>query len=195
MKNLDIPYFSQLDNKYDPYAACNVTSLAMCLDYYGIEPPPYLQLEDHLFLKAADKQLNRFSPQGLKQLAESFEGIKNHLTTTGTLQDIRDSIDKGWPVIVHGYFTSPGHIIVIRGYSPHGFFVNDPYGEIMGLSYYDTSKSGKNLHYSNALIAAACDSWCYAQAQQRYPMSSHEAESCNSLWIHRIEGMANSLLE
>ena len=84
---------------------------------------------------------------------------------------------------------------MIRGYTNEGFIVNDPYGEIMGLSHYNTNKTGENLHYSNSLIAAACDSWCYAQAKQRYPMSSHEAEGCNSLWIHRIEGMTNSLLE
>ncbi|MGB3533523.1 MAG: C39 family peptidase [Microcoleaceae cyanobacterium] len=188
MNVLDVPHFSQLDNKYDPFAACNVTSLAMCLAYYKVSQPHYIQLEDYLLQRATNNGWNRFTTTGIKQLAESFEGIKNHLTEQGTLQDIRNSIDTGWPVVVHGFFTEPGHIIVIRGYTKEGFLVNDPYGEIMGLSYYDTSKSGENLHYSNGLIAAACDSWCYGQARARYPMSDNEAERCTSLWIHRIEG-------
>lgn len=194
VKVLKVPYFSQLDNKYEPYAACNVTSLAMCLSFWGVESPAYMQLEDYLLQMAMDEGLNRFSVAGIKALAESFEGITDHVTEQGTLQDIRDSIDKRWPVILHGYFTAPGHIIVVRGYTREGFIVNDPYGEIMGLNYYNTNKSGENLHYSNGLIAAACDSWCYAQAKQRYPMSNSEAERCKSLWLHRIEGTANHLL-
>ncbi len=195
VKVLDVPYYSQLDNKYEPYAACNVTSLAMCLSYWEINHPEYMQLEDYLLQMAVDQGLNRFTVAGIKALAELFEGIKDHITEQGTLQDIRDSIDKGWPVIVHGYFTQPGHIIVIRGYTKEGFIVNDPYGEIMGLSYYDTNKTGEKLHYSNGLIAAACDSWCYAQAKQRYPMSNSEAKRCNSLWIHRIEWTDDHLLK
>ena len=30
-----VPYFSQVDNKFKPYTACNVTSLAMCLVVLG----------------------------------------------------------------------------------------------------------------------------------------------------------------
>jgi uncharacterized protein YvpB len=195
IKTLDVPYYSQLDNKYEPYTACNVTSLAMCLSYWEIESPEYMQLEDALLQMAVDNGLNRFTVAGIKTLAESFEGIIDHVTEQGTLQDIRDSIDQGWPMILHGYFTPPGHIIVIRGYTREGFIVNDPYGEIVGLSHYDTNKSGASLHYSNGLIAAACDSWCHAQAKQRYPMSSREAERCNSLWLHRIEGPSDHLLK
>ena len=188
MTVLNVPHLTQLDNVYEPYASCNVTSLAMCLIYWGIEFPKYMQPEDFLLQRAVDQGLNRFTVTGIKQLAESFKSITDNVTEQGTLQDIRDSIDKGWPVILHGFFTSPGHIIVVAGYTEDGFIVNDPYGEIMGLSRYDTSKSGKRLHYSNSLIAAACDSWCYAQAQQRYPMTNAEAQNCSSMWIHRIQG-------
>lgn len=195
VKSLDVPYYSQLDNKFDPYTACNVTSLAMCLSYYKIKPPDYMQLEDYLFQRAADRGWSRFTPEGIKKLAESFKGIKNHLTTAGTLQNIRESINKGWPVIIHGFFTAPGHIIVIVGYTDDGFIVHDPYGEIMGLKHYRTDIIGSFLHYSNSLIAAACDSWCWGQAKQRYPMSNSEAELCNSMWIHRIECVAKPLLK
>ncbi len=63
---LNLPYCSQLYNKYEPYAACNVTSLAMCLSYFGVTSPSYMQLEDMLLQKAVNLGLNRFPPQGLK---------------------------------------------------------------------------------------------------------------------------------
>ena len=192
---LNVPYYSQLDNKYEPYTACNVTSLAMCLSCFGVTSPSYIQLEDMLLQKAVNLGLNRFTPQGLKALAESYTTIGDRLMLNGNLQAIRDSIDNGYPVIIHGYFTSPGHIIVICGYTEEGFIVNDPYGEIMGLDHYNTNKSGERIHYSNGLIAAACDSWCYAMAKQRYPMGSREAESCNSMWIHRIDNFLESPLK
>jgi hypothetical protein len=34
--NLPIPWFSQLDNYFQPKKTCNVTSVAMCLYYFGI---------------------------------------------------------------------------------------------------------------------------------------------------------------
>jgi len=58
-------------------------------------------------------------------------------------------------VIVHGYFTSFGYIVVIRGYDDTGFLVNDPYGEWFSTGY-DNSRSGERLHYSHDLIARTC---------------------------------------
>lgn len=186
MKNLNVPYYSQLNNKYDPYAACNVTSLAMCLSYWKVKRPNYLQLEDYLFERAVNREWNRFTTWGIKALAESFEGVKDDLTERGTLDDIRKAIDKGYPCIIHGFFTEPGHIVVVRGYTEAGFWINDPYGEPTGLSGYDTKKSGANLHFSNGLVAAACDSWCIGEARRRYPMKDKEAEKADSIWLHRI---------
>ncbi len=167
----------------------------MCLSDFGVTSPNYMQLEDVLLQKAVNLGLNRFTPKGLKVLAEGYEEIFDHLILNGSLPAIKNSINDGHPVIIHGYFTAPGHIIVICGYTEEGFIVNDPYGEIMGLDHYNTNQSGERLHYSNSLIAAACESWCYAMAKQRYPMSSREAESFNSMWVHRIEGSDEHLLK
>jgi uncharacterized protein YvpB len=86
----------------------------------------------------------------------------------GRQSDIRKAIAEGRPCIIHGYFTSFGHIVVVRGYDQNRFFVNDPYGEWTS-SGYRNDRSGQNLYYSNALIQAKCS-----------------PESENYLWIHRL---------
>ena len=73
----------------------------------------------------------------------------------GTYKDVYTAIDNDHPVVIHGYFTRSGHIVVIRGYDDRGFYVNDPYGEYFADGY-DTNKRGENLHYSNQLIAMTC---------------------------------------
>jgi hypothetical protein len=50
---LDLPYLSQLDNYENPTGSCNVTSMAMCFRYFGVERDPnysrFSQLEDELY--------------------------------------------------------------------------------------------------------------------------------------------------
>lgn len=186
MRTLKVPYYSQLNNAHDPYGSCNVTSLAMCLAYLQIPHPSYLQFEDYLYQRAVNRGWNRFTPEGLRNLAESFPEVQDDLTREGKLQDIRDAIDQDQPCIVHGFFTEPGHIVVICGYTDQGFIVNDPYGEPRGLQGYNTNASGRLLHFSSGLVAAACDSWCIGEARQRYPMASEEAEKVDSIWLHRL---------
>ncbi|NEP46497.1 MAG: hypothetical protein F6K35_47805 [Okeania sp. SIO2H7] len=131
MKNLDVPYRNQLNNEYQPLSTCNVTSVAMCLKYRGIvgdgSKP---QLEDQIFQRAQNIGADIHSPEGIKRIVESYDRI-DVLNIEGTLADVRKSIDKDAPVIIHGFFTDPGHIIVITGYSfeDEEVFVRDPYGE------------------------------------------------------------------
>jgi len=153
-KFLDVPYFSQLDNEINPSGACNVTSCAMTAYYKGIRGNGEGQLEDQMYLRCEQRGWSRHDPAGLKLLLESYNLIDD-LRYNGTFADVRNAIDNGRPVIVHGYFTRSGHIVVIRGYDSSGFYVNDPYGEYY-YSGYDTTVTGENLHYSKELIARTC---------------------------------------
>ena len=190
----DVPYFSQLDNKFEPYTACNVTSLAMCLWYSGIRGRgSQRQLEDELYIRAVDNGWNRFTTLGLKGLAESFNGIQDELTEKGTLKDIREAIDEEKLCIIHGFFTAPGHIMVIKGYTDSGFIVNDPYGEWYPWRYdknepRGNNKKGEDLEYSKRAITSCCDSWSLGEAKIRYSsMSNSQAEKeANTIWLHRI---------
>ena len=56
---LNVPWFSQLDNQLNPHGACNVTSVAMCLSYFGLPSPSGWQLEDEFYQCCEDNDLQQ----------------------------------------------------------------------------------------------------------------------------------------
>lgn len=158
--NLPVPYFSQLDNQLNPYGSCNVTSVAMTMAYLGIVGDGNGQLEDQLNQWLKDRGLSRHDPLELDQLFQ-WKKVPNRFTFTGTWDEVQAHLDAGKPVIVHGYFTSFGHIIVIRGYRTDSegrvvsWIVNDPYGEWFE-SGYRTDMPGEGLEYSHGLMDKVC---------------------------------------
>jgi uncharacterized protein YvpB len=161
---LNVPYKMQLDNKFEPYSICNVTSLAMCLEYYHaglvstfsglVRENKNVQLEDELYQYMSDEGLNKHYPEHLAQVARDY-GIKDDFTVRGTFDRCKRHLNEGNPCVIHGYFTQPGHIIVLVGYDSSGFIVHDPYGEWFSTGY-RTDLSGKYLHYSFDLIQKTC---------------------------------------
>jgi uncharacterized protein YvpB len=167
---LNVQWFSQLDNFHEPYGTCNVTSVAMCLEYFGIKSQyPNQQLEDELFLYCQDQGYDRHSPEDLAQLVRDY-GCQDDFQYKAKWQDVKTWLSKGYPAIVHGYFTPSGHIIVITGFNAQGWIVNDPYGEWFD-SGYDTNASGAGLIYSYEMMDLRCG-----------PNSTPPGE----LWIHYI---------
>lgn len=167
-KRLNIPYKSQLDNYLNPRGACNVTSYAMIMAYLQVRGRTGVrQLEDELYEYMQQRGLSRWDPFDLAQMGRAY-GLRVDFTMRARLIDIRKAIAEGYGCIIHGYFTSFGHILVVRGYDQRGFFVNDPFGEWFS-SGYRNDLSGENLHYSNQLIKSKC---------------SPEGE--NYIWLHRI---------
>ncbi|MGL5062853.1 MAG: glycoside hydrolase family protein [Microcoleus sp.] len=164
---LPVAYKSQMDNENNPTGSCNVTSSAMCLEYWGIKSPNSRQLEDLLYEWLRENGLSRHDPNHIKQAIEHF-GCKDDFTTRATIPEIKKALDNGIPVIVHGYFTSFGHIIVLIGYSEKGFIVLDPYGEWTAGGYDRNEPSkpnkGERIVYSYGLIERTClpDGGCWA---------------------------------
>ena len=151
----NFPYLSQRDNRRNPSGSCNVTSIAMCLKYLGIVGNGEGQLEDQLYLRCEQMGFSRHDPLGLHDLVESFKGIKDDYTRSGTLEKIRISIAENRSVVLHGYFTPFGHILAVKGYDERGLIVNDPWGEYFADGY-DTTANGEGLHYSWGLISRVC---------------------------------------
>lgn len=152
---LGIPYRSQMDNLNNPTGACNVTSIAMCLDFLRIPRRRRTgQFEDELYEYAIAKGYSRWDPYDLAKIVRDY-GAQDYFTENATIDDVQDWLASGNPAVIHGYFTSFGHIIVAAGYDSEGLFVHDPYGEWFPTGY-DTTVSGAYLHYSYRLIRSVC---------------------------------------
>jgi uncharacterized protein YvpB len=164
---LDIAYKSQTDNVNNPSGSCNVTSSAICLEYWGIKGSGSGQLEDELYKWLESEGLSRHDPNHLK-IAIEYYGCQDHFTTRATIPEIKKAIDGGTPVIVHGYFTTFGHIIVLIGYNDKGFICHDPWGEWTSSGYDRNNASnpikGKGILYTYGLIERTClpDGGCWA---------------------------------
>lgn len=152
---LAVPYKSQLDNWHNPTGACNVTSLAMCLEYLGAERKTSIgQFEDELYRYMEERGLSRHSPYDLAETVRAY-GCSDRFESNATIDAVREWLRAGNPAVTHGYFTSFGHIIAIVGYDDAGLIVHDPYGEWFPGGY-RTELSGAFLHYSYNLIARTC---------------------------------------
>ncbi|MCC3409385.1 MAG: C39 family peptidase [Microcoleus sp. PH2017_10_PVI_O_A] len=152
---LQIPYRSQLDNLHNPTGSCNVTSIAMCLNFLKVPRRQNAgQYEDELYQYAIDQGYSRHDPQDLAKIVRDYGGTDN-FTSWGTIERCKKHLASGNPCVIHGYFTSFGHIIVLAGFDEEGFIVHDPYGEWFP-SGYRTDLSGEFLHYSYKLIKRTC---------------------------------------
>ncbi|HEY9752453.1 MAG TPA: C39 family peptidase [Coleofasciculaceae cyanobacterium] len=167
-KKLGIPYLSQRDNVRNPGGSCNVTSIAMCLRWAGYDQPVSGQLEDVLYNYAIDNGLSRHDGYDLATLFNSFAQkarltYRDDFTTRASMGQIKRQLTNGFPVVIHGYFTRSGHIIVATGFDDDAYdgagalVVNDPWGEWHSWGY-DTSinVSGKGLLYSYGMIERLC---------------------------------------
>ncbi len=151
----NFPYKPQTDNVYNPTGSCNVTSVAMCLSYYNApRRRNYGQFEDELYQYTLRKGYSRWSPYDLAKIVRDY-GCKDYFTQKGTLEDLKDWLAEGKPTIIHGYFTSFGHIMPVVGYDDDGLIVHDPFGEWFPTGY-RTDLSGAYLRYSYRLIRQTC---------------------------------------
>jgi len=120
--SLDVPYFYQYDNANEPGSTCGITSAAMLVDTFE----PGSVTPDSLYRTYGKAQGQ--SPDGLAALYAE-EGLAADWTYTGTRAEIRAHLDAGRPVVVHGWWTTAGHVTVIVGYSDDAWIVNDPAGD------------------------------------------------------------------
>lgn len=122
-----VPYFYQYDNTLHPGSSCQNTSIAMVLSYLGWEGVP----DDITEEWGKDYAQEPYNLQYLFNTLSNEHWLRGVLwtTTEGTLEDFRRSADQQDIMIVHGYFTSYGHVVVVTGRDSDGnYIVNDPAG-------------------------------------------------------------------
>lgn len=171
-----VPYWSQLQNAYDPYGTCSITSLAMVTDYYGLTNPTSLgkRTPDYLYERFTVLQDVPSLAWGFNTIAqEAGSPVRDYGVTDGTFAELQQRASQGKPTIVHGWFTSPGHIMVVTGYDGTHYTVNDPFGKwnLQKWGSYDTSVSGKGQRYPKAAF--------------EYAINDNGAG--NDLWLHIFE--------
>lgn len=154
-KKLKVKFKNQLDNKFNPYGSCNVTSIAMCLDYLGIKGDnSHPQLEDQLYQIMINKGWSRHNPYDLATLVR-YKGKNDHFNEHASIQSVKDSINNNRPTVIHGWFTASGHIIECHGYNEKGLICHDPYGNY--LDHYQTEViKGKDILYTYEMITQVC---------------------------------------
>ncbi|MGK7918751.1 MAG: C39 family peptidase [Trichodesmium sp.] len=177
MKRLNVPYFPQAINNINPVSSSVIACLAMCLKYRGIyKGDDDSQFQNRIYQRAEMFGLSDFSPESTERLCETYKVAAN-FTCRGSVAEIKESIDKRKPVIIHTFFTELGHCIVITGYNDGFFFVHIPGGELLEKTnepgwYFKSSISGdirgENLCYSELLIKSLCSAKDYREAKSLY---------------------------
>lgn len=158
---LNVPYQSQLDNVENPFGSCNVTSISMCLEYFGVQGKNSNErLEDELQDYCNAHGMDRHAPADLAKLVQLY-GCRDDFKTNTTTDEVKQWLLKGNPVVTHGYFTSSGHVVCIIGYNDKGFVIHDPYGEWTPTGYDRNDPSGndtkgKAVTYSYDMMRQTC---------------------------------------
>jgi len=149
-------YHTQRNNKLKPFSACNITSLNMVFDYFGINKytdddvmrmtmseeienwyrKTYMKTFGIGYLK--NKKLNLIW-KVLEEIANKVfckekYNIRSIFTTFDDVSAVTGLLQKtNAPIMVSTRFTRSGHIIIINGFSIRNniidhYVINDPYG-------------------------------------------------------------------
>ena len=148
---IDVPYYYQFNNGLYPSRSCQNTSIAMVLTHLGASIHPDDITSE--FGKDQAQSVGGFN-YVFNTLARRFgvQEINSH--DNGSLAQLKASLDQGNPAVVHGFFTSFGHVVVVTGYDEGGYYVNDPAGtwsQIFKGGYrnaWNESTEGRNIYYS-----------------------------------------------
>lgn len=124
----EFPYFYQYNNSISPGGSCQNTAMAMVIKYYGGNSETPDQISDYYGTKPQQDVEGWEST--FNNEARYFDlNIRGDGSETYTVQDMRNELNQGKPVVVHGYFTEDGHVVVVLGFDGTYYYVHDPAGE------------------------------------------------------------------
>ena len=152
-------YYSQYDNGINPGGSCQNTSVAMVLEAYGVHVLP-----DEISQRFGTQYAQ--SPEGVADVFNTYAreaGIPQRMVAhrDGTVAGMNSLLDQGKPVIVHGYFTGSGHVVVATGRTAGSYTVNDPAGvwSQQWKGGYHGSYDGRGVRYGSGAFLDAVGTW------------------------------------
>ena len=152
---LNVPYFQQVDNKYEPMRTCNTSSCAMVARFMGAK----IASDDQYYqivIKYGDTTDHNAQTKALAQI-----GIKSVWHTDLGFKDLDQSLEAGLPCVIgilhRGSLASPtgGHMIVVIGKTAsQDYICHDPYGSLLdaGGGYTGDVNHGKAVVYPRYVL-------------------------------------------
>jgi Peptidase_C39 like family len=152
---LKIPYYQQVDNKFEPMRTCNTSSCAMAAKFLGANisgDDAYYQI----VCKYGDTTDHTAQTKALREI-----GINSTWCTDLSFTDLDTSLAAGLPVIIgilhRGTLASPtgGHMIVVIGTTAYKDYIcHDPFGSLLdaGGGYTGDVNNGNSVVYSRPVL-------------------------------------------
>jgi hypothetical protein len=125
---LELPYYYQYANSINPGGSCQNTSMAMVLKKYGASVSTPDSISSYYGTSQA-QTVTGFQTVFNSEAVFYGLSIRDSGTSQGTIAEMREILESGMPVVVHGFFTSYGHVMVVLGYENGQYEVHDPAGQ------------------------------------------------------------------
>lgn len=152
----NVPYFFQYANTYEPGATCANTTMAMLLKYYGASYTP-----DQIYQEFRKQSQDEFKFDTIFNRLAARAGLKQRIRVhmeTGSVAQMEAELNKQRPVIIHGKFTSAGHVMLLIGNDGTSYTMNDPAGvwgqQLCNGAGYGGS-GGAGVRYGRAIVGKA----------------------------------------
>ena len=152
---LKVPYYQQVDNKFEPMRTCNTSSCAMVARFLGAK----ISSDDEYYKivrKYGDTTDHSAQTQALAEL-----GIRSTWNTDLEFEDLDRSLAAGLPAVIgilhRGTLAAPtgGHMIVVIGQTgAKDYICHDPFGSILdaGGGYTGDVNHGNSVIYPRYLL-------------------------------------------
>jgi hypothetical protein len=150
--HLKVPYFSQVDNKFEAERTCNTSSCAMAAKYLGAK----ISGDDEYYQYV--RKHGDTTDHGVQTNALEDIGIKSTWNTDLDFADLDKSLEAGLPIVIgilhRGSLEYPtgGHMLVVVGRTPERDYIcNDPYGSVLD-GYTSDPNNGKGVVYPRNML-------------------------------------------
>jgi len=153
----NVPYFYQYHNSINPGGSCQNTSMAMVLKYNGAtnETPDAISTVHGTSLAQSVSGFNQVCNSRIQHYGLNASCVS---TSSGSFGAMQTLLSQGKPVVIHGYFTSYGHVIVVLSYTGTHYVCHDPAGQwnqqYQG-SYSGGATSGQFIYYAKSAFETA----------------------------------------